>query len=80
MLRMENIRGWRVVNNDCVFEVSTNLRKIFNVIALVVVAALSKQTVVDDFVDIQLVQQRIAILRTESITRRAGRGDGYRWK
>lgn len=59
---MEDVRGWRVIDNDGVFEVASNLGKILDVVSLVVIAALSEQTMVDYFVDIKLIQQRITIL------------------
>lgn len=42
MLRVENVRGRRVVDNDGVLEISSDLGEILDVVALVVVAALSE--------------------------------------
>ena len=62
MLRVENIRRRRVVDDDRVLQVAANLRQVLDVVALVVVAAFSKQPVVDNLVDIKLVKERVAIL------------------
>lgn len=56
MLWVKYIGGWRVVDDDGVFEVPPDLGQIFHVVALMVVAALSKQSVVDHFVNVQLIQ------------------------
>jgi hypothetical protein len=52
MLRMEYVRGRRVVDDDGVFEISSHLGKILNIVALVVVAALTEESVVDHLVDV----------------------------
>lgn len=39
------------------------MREILDIVALVVIAALSEESVVDDFVDVELVQQRVSILQ-----------------
>jgi hypothetical protein len=62
VLRVENIRRRRVVDDDRVLQVAANLRQVLDVVALVVVAAFSKQPVVDNLVDIKLVKERVAIL------------------
>lgn len=56
MLRVEDVGGWRVVDNDSVLQVTTNLRQILDIVALVVVAALAEETVVNDLVDVELVE------------------------
>lgn len=56
MLRVENIGSWGVVNDDGVFEVPPNLREIFDVVSLVVVATLPEESVMNHFVDIKLIQ------------------------
>lgn len=66
MLRVEDVRCRRVVNDDCVLEIASDLREILDIVALVVVAALSEQTVVHDLVDVKLVKQGIAVLGTVS--------------
>lgn len=63
VLGMENVRRRRVVDDDGVFQVSSHLRKILDVVSMVIVAALAEQPVVYDLVDIQLIQKRVAILR-----------------
>lgn len=45
VLRMENVGGRRVVDDDCLLEIAANLREILDVVALVVVAALAEQSV-----------------------------------
>lgn len=62
MLWVENIRGGRVVDDDGVFQVSSDFRKVLDVVAAMVVATLPKKTVMYNAVDIKLIQQRIAIL------------------
>ena len=52
MLRVEDVGGRRVVDNDRFSEVTANLGEIFDVVALVVVATLSKKTMVDYVVNI----------------------------
>ena len=62
MLRVEDVRGRRVVDDDGVLQVSADLGEILDVVSLVVVAAFSEQPVVDDLVDVELVQERITVL------------------
>ena len=52
MLRVEYVGCWRVVDNNCVLQVAPNLRKIFDVVALVVVTALTEQPMMHNLVDI----------------------------
>jgi hypothetical protein len=56
MLRVENVRRRRVVDDDGILEVSSDLRKVLDVVSLVVVATLSEEPVVHNFMDIQLVE------------------------
>ena len=63
MLGMEDVRGGRIVDDDSILEIPSDLRQVFDVVALVVVAALSEKSVVHHIVDIKLVQQRVAILQ-----------------
>lgn len=62
MLRMENVGCGRVVNDDRVLEVASNLGQVLDIVALVVVATLPEQPVVDDLVDVQLIKERVTIL------------------
>ena len=55
VIRMEDIGSRRIIDNDSFSYWSTKLRKIFDVIAFVVVTRLSEQTMFNDIVDIQLV-------------------------
>lgn len=64
MLRVEDVGRGRVVDNDGVLEVAADLRQVLDVVALVVVATLAEEAMVHHLVDIQLVEERIAILRT----------------
>lgn len=52
VLRVENVRGRRVVDDDRVLQVAPNLRQILDIVALVVVAAFSEQPMVDNLVDV----------------------------
>jgi hypothetical protein len=65
VLRVENVRGRRVVDDDGVLQVAAHLRQVLDVVALVVVAALPEQPVVDNLVDVQLIEERVAILSSE---------------
>ncbi len=62
VLGVEDVGCGRVVDDDGVFQIPPDLRQVLDVVALVVVAALAEQPVVDNLVDVQLVQQGIAIL------------------
>lgn len=81
MLRVEDVRGRRVVDDDGVLQVSADLGEILDVVSLVVVAAFAEKSVVDDLVDVQLVQERIAILK-RAVSGGPGpvRGWGKTWK
>ena len=59
---MKDVACWRIVDDDRVLEIPANLAQVLDVVALVVVAALAEQSVVDNVVDVQLVKQRVAIL------------------
>lgn len=62
VLGMEDIGSGRIVDNNGFPEVTTNLRQILHVISLVVVAALSEQTVVNHVMYIKLVKKWVAVL------------------
>ena len=62
VVRMENVRSGRVVEDDAPFHVSTELRKVFDVIALVIVTALSEESVSHNAIRIQHVEYRVGIL------------------
>ena len=61
MLRMEDVAGGRVVDDDRLSEIAADLAKVLHVVALVVVAALTEESVVDDAVNVQLVQQGVTV-------------------
>jgi len=42
MLWVEDIRCWRVVDDDCFSEIAANLRQVFHIVPLVVVATFSE--------------------------------------
>lgn len=52
VLGVENVRGGGVVDDDSVLEVAADLGEVFDVVALVVVAAFAEKTVVNDLVDV----------------------------
>lgn len=56
VLRVKDVRSRRVVNDDGVLEVTANLRQVLDVVALVIVATLAEEAMVDDVVDVQLVE------------------------
>lgn len=62
MLGVEDVGSGRVVDDDGVLQVTSDLREVFDVVSLVVVAALAEQPVVDNLVDVELIQKGIAIL------------------
>ncbi len=62
MLRVENIRSRRVIDNDGFSKVSANLRKVFDIISLVVVTAFPEKSVMNYMVNIKLIQEGIAVL------------------
>jgi diphthamide synthase (EF-2-diphthine--ammonia ligase) len=63
MLGMEDIRGGRIVDDDSILEIPSDLGQVFDVIALVVVAALAEKSVMHHVVDVKLIQERVAILQ-----------------
>ena len=62
VLGVENVGCRRVVDDYCVFEVAPNLGQILYIVPLVVVATLAEQSVVDNLVDVQLIEERVTIL------------------
>jgi hypothetical protein len=52
MLGVENVRSWRVVDNDGFLQISTNLGQIFDVVSLVIITTFSEKSVVYHVVDI----------------------------
>lgn len=62
MLWVENVGCWGVVDDDRVFQVSTDLGEVLHIVAAVVVATFSEKSVVDDAMNVQLIQQRVAVL------------------
>ena len=63
VLWVEDVARRRVVDDDRLPQITSHLAEILDVVALMVVAAFSKQPVVNDVVNVELVQQRVAIFR-----------------
>lgn len=61
VLRVEDVRCGRVVNDDCLAEGAADLAQVFDIVSLVVIARLAEETVVDGVGDVQLVEERVAI-------------------
>lgn len=59
---MKDVTGWRVVDDYGLLEWTTNLTEILDIVALVVVAGFSEQPMMHGAGDVELVQQRVAIL------------------
>jgi ferritin-like protein len=78
MLWVKDVRGGRVVDDDCVLEISANLRQVLQklvdatkthwvktylyVVSLVVVTAFAEESVMHNTMNVELVEQRITIL------------------
>ena len=62
VLRMKDIGRRRVVDDDRLLQVAADLREILDIVALMIIAALSEEPVVDHIVDVQLIEERVAIL------------------
>ena len=56
MLGVEDIRGGTVVDNNRITEISPNLREVFHIVSLVVVATLAEETMMDSLMNVELVQ------------------------
>lgn len=61
VLGVENVARGRIVDDDGLAEVSADLAEVFDIVALVVVAAFAEQPVVDDVVDVELIENRVAV-------------------
>lgn len=68
VLWVENIRCGRVIDDDGVLQVASNLREVLDVVSLVIITALPEKPMVDDFVDVQLVKKRVAVLNLMSVS------------
>lgn len=62
VLGVENVRSRRVVDDYCVLEVAPNLGQVLYVVALMVIATLAEQPVVNNLVDVQLIEEGVTIL------------------
>lgn len=67
MLRVENVRGGRVVDDDGILQVPSYLRQIFDVVALVIITALTEKSVVHHIVDVELIQERVTVLQQKML-------------
>jgi hypothetical protein len=63
VLWVENVGCWGVVDDDCVFEVTSDLGEVLHIVALVVVTALTEKPMVNNLVNVKLIQERVAVLR-----------------
>lgn len=50
MLRVEDVRCWRIVDDNGLSQITADLGEVLDIVALVVVAALTKQPVMDNLV------------------------------
>ena len=66
VLWVVDVGGRRVIDDDGILQVSADLGQVFDVISLMVVAALTEESVVNNLVNVQLVQERVSILRIVS--------------
>lgn len=62
VLWMEYVRCRRVVDDDCVFEVMFDLGKVFDVVVLMVIVIFVEELVVNNFVNVKLVEERVVVL------------------
>lgn len=77
VLRVEDVRRRRIVDDDGVLQIAAHLRQVLHVVTLMVVAALPEEPVVDNLVDVQLIKERVAVLNArvsmeESLCERHG--------
>ena len=52
MLGVENVRSWRIVDDDSFLEISTNLGQILDVISLVIITTFPEKPVVYHVMDV----------------------------
>lgn len=71
---MEDVRSWRVVDDDRLSYRSPQLAEILYVVALVVVARLAEQAMLDDLVDVEAIQDGIGVLYGKDAAVRYSRG------
>jgi len=62
VLWVEDVRCRRIINDDCFTQITSDLRKIFDVISLVIITTLTEQSMVHNVMDVQLVKERIPVL------------------
>ena len=63
VLWVEYVGCWRVVDDDGIFQIASNLRQILNIVALMVIATLPEKAMMDNFMNIQLIQKGISVLQ-----------------
>jgi len=56
MLWMENIRRWRIVDDDGFSQIAANLREVFDIVSLMVVTTLTEKAMMNNMIDIELIQ------------------------
>ena len=66
MLRVKDIARRRIINDNRLSQISAHLAEIFHVVALMIVAAFTEESVVDNVVDVELVEKGIAVFRDRS--------------
>ena len=59
---MEDVARWRIVDDDRLTEITSDLAEILDVISLMIVATFSEQSVMDNMMDVELIQERISVL------------------
>ena len=52
VLRVEDVRGWGIVDDDGFSKISSDLGKIFDVVSLMVITTFAEETVMYDVMDI----------------------------
>lgn len=52
MLGVENVRSWRIIDDDGFLQISANLGQIFDVVSLVIVTTFPEKSVVYNVMDI----------------------------
>lgn len=77
MLGVEDVGRGRVVDDDGILEVPSDLGEVLDIVPLVIVAGLAEEAVMDHIVDIELVQERVAILKRLLDNDPKGMGTGH---
>lgn len=62
MLRVEDVGGGRIVNNNSFSQIATDLRKILYIISLMIVTTFTEKSMVNNVMNVKLVEKWVAIL------------------